>query len=247
MNSFRTAGDIGDIVYQMPAIRAFGGGIVLIEAATYTRQMLTPDKWFGIDLLLKAQPYIHDVREWRHGEQASINLNDFRSRLFRAIRMNQDKEKSLADWVLETHGIPLNAKDEAWISVNPNPVAKVVFNRTGTGRLPQHVYHNQRFPWHRVWKKYGKDAVFIGTPDEYEVFRNVCGEVPYHHTPNLMDAAKVIAGSELFVGNQSVCHAIAEGLKKRILLEVWPQGPNTLFFRDGVVHGWDQTVVLPEL
>lgn len=245
--TFRMAGDLGDLIYSLPMMRAVGGGEVLIEAAPYTRQMLTPDKWCGIDKLLRAQPYITGVREWIYGENATVNANDFRARLGKSLRVGQGKEKALVDWILETHGVPLNAKDEAWLTVEPNPVAKVVFNRTGIGRVRHLIYHNIRFPWHRVWAKYGKDAVFIGTPEEYKVFRNVSGEVPYHPTADLFEAARVIAGAELFVGNQSVCHAMAEGLKKRILLEVWPEGCNTLHFREGVTHGWNEDVVLPEL
>lgn len=246
MITYRSAGDLGDLIFQLPAIRAFGGGVLFIEAAQYTRQMLTPDKWCGIDSLLITQPYIANVLEWRR-EHCTINLNDFRAALFRAIRSGRDKEKHLCHWVLDAHGIPRSAMDEAWITVEPNPIASVVFNRTGPGRSRQHVYQNPLFPWHKVWEKYKTTAVFIGSPLEYEIFCATCGEVPYHPTPNLLEAAKVIAGAALFVGNQSVCHAIAEAQKKPIVLEVWPDGPNVLSFRPGVIHGWDQNVVLPDL
>jgi hypothetical protein len=74
-----------------------------------------------------------------------------------------------------------------------------------------------------------------------------CGEVPHYKTKTLLEAARVIAGADLYVGNQTATHAIAEGLKKRIILEVWPEGPNCIVHRPGVVHGWDQYVKLPEL
>jgi hypothetical protein len=66
-------------------------------------------------------------------------------------------------------------------------------------------------------------------------------------TKDLYEAAQVIAGCELFVGNQSACFWLAEAMKKRIVLEVWPGGPNCLIKRDGVVNGWDRTVELPQL
>ena len=247
MLTYRHAGDAGDIISSLPVVRHFGRGDLLIEAAPYTRQALTPDKWCGLDLLLKQQPYINDVREWRR-EMVSINLNDFRARLFKAIRAGQHKDKSLVDWHIEAHGLPLNLKDSAWLTVaEPNKVARVVFNRTGPGREPHHVYHNQLFPWHRVWQKYHEDAVFIGSKLEYEVFRNTCGEVPYYPTANLLEAARVIAGADLFIGNQSCCFWIAEGMKKKLVLEVWPQGPNSNVFREGATQGFDQNVWLPEL
>ncbi len=244
--TFRSAGDLGDIIYSLPVVRALGGGIFYIEASQVTRQCLTRDKWAGIDLLLRKQPYIADVREWR-GEVTEVCLNDFRPRLFARLRKGYDFKKSLADWMLETHLVPATAKDKAWLTVEPRPVAPVVINRTGTGRRQCNVYHNPQFPWHRVWQKYRDKAVFIGLPEEHEVFCNVIGDIRYERTDSLLDAARVIAGCDLFIGNQSCPHAIAEGLKKRIVLEVWPGGPNCLFEREGVVHGWDHKVKLPEL
>ena len=49
--------------------------------------------------------------------------------------------------------------------------------------------------------------------------------VKYIEVNNALDVAKFIAGSKLFVGNQSSCKAIAEGLKHPRLVEVsrsWP-------------------------
>lgn len=247
MLTFRHAGDLGDILAFLPAMRYFGGGDLLIESAPYTRQRLTPDKWCGLDILLKQQPYINDVREWKQ-ELCNYNGNDFRAAMIHAMRRGQfNKNKSLVDWQLEAHGVPLNQKDAAWLAVEPNRVARVVINRTGPGRESKHVYHNPLFPWHRVWQKYHKDAVFIGTPLEHEVFSSTCGRVPYYPTKDLAEAARVIAGSDLFIGNQSCCFWIAEGMKKNLVLEVWPAGPNSLTNRPGAAMGWDQNVTLHDL
>lgn len=250
MISARHAGDLGDIVYSLPALRHLLGGqkaLFMIEAAGYTRVQLAPYNWCGIDRLLKAQDYIHDVVPYRRGEYAVFNLNHFRENLDEALRKRQQMDKSLCDWVLETHKVPLTAKDTAWLRVPPFDAADVVINRTGAGRKENSCYHNWRFPWHKVWKKYKDRAVFIGSSAEHAMFCATCGEIPYHPTEDLYEAARVIAGAKLFIGNQSVCHAIAEGLKQRILLEVWPAGPNCLFFREGSTHGWDEKVELPDL
>lgn len=248
MNTYRMAGDAGDCIACLPAVRALGGGIMYLEAATYTRVMLTPENWRGLDKILKDQSYIHDVREFPRTFHTTYNLNDFRNRLFKALRMNQCKDKSLTDWQLEQFHLPLNAKDEAWITIKePIKAARVVFNRTGTGRDPHHVYHNPRFPWHFVWEKYKTDAVFVGTKDEHTVFCATCGKVPHHPTADLYEAARVIAGCDLFVGNQSVCFWLAAGMMKSIVLEVWPSGPNCLITRPGMAHGWDENVQLPNL
>lgn len=248
MTSFRHAGDIGDILAGLPVMRYFGGGILYIEAAGYTRQFLTPDKWCGMDLLLKQQPYVADVLPWQN-QSVSINMNDFRYNMGRALRKRDPEasKKSLVDWQLEAHGVPLTEKDKAWLQVKPEVVAPVVINRTGAGRASHHCYHNPWFPWHRVWKKYRDRAVFIGLPEEHAIFCAVCGEIPHHKTANLYEAARVIAGSSLFIGNQSAPIWIAEGLKKNYVLEVWRAGPNVLIHRPGVVHGWDERVELPDV
>lgn len=248
--TFRHAGDLGDIVYFMPVMRHLGGGILFIEAAAYTRSLLTPDRWCGIDILLKAQPYVHDVLPWQR-QGVSFNGNDFRANMFSILRKphlaGPAFEKHLCHWMCDAHSVPYSAMDEAWLSVPSTRVAPVVISRAGAARKSHHVYHNPLFPWHRVWRKYGSNAVFIGTPDEHRVFCHTCGEVPYHPTASLYEAAQVIAGADLFVGNQSCPHAIAEGLKKRIVLEVWPNGPNCLVYRQGVTHGKDENVDLPNL
>lgn len=251
MKSFRHAGDLGDIILSLPVIRALCGddkAVVLLEAAPYTRQQLTPDRWCGIDRLMLMQPYIAEVRAWRKGEAATYNMNDFRARLVQSLRMGRGRDKHLTHWVCEVHGVPNGVLYGQWLSVDkPIHAAKVVFSRAGAGRPKQHVYQNPAFPWHYVWDKYHHDAVFIGTAQEHENFCATCGRVPHFKTAGLDDAARVIAGCELFVGNQTATHAIAEGLKKRIVLEVWPEGPNVLAFREGVHHGWDSNVTLPDI
>lgn len=248
--TFRHAGDLGDIIYSLPVLRSLCNGqpsVLLIEAAPYTRVRLTPDKWCGIDHLIRAQPYIADVRA-HNGEAPTFNLNDFRQRMFTLLKMHGvHKEKHLTHWMCEVHGVDPNVLLTQWLEVEPIKVARVVFARSGAGRDPRYVYQNPAFPWHRVWAKYGKEAVFVGTAHEHELFCATCGDVPRVETETLLEAAQVIAGCELFVGNQTCTHAIAEGLKKRIILEVWPGGPNCLVYRPGVTHGLDQHCELPDL
>lgn len=256
MITAKHSGDKGDLAYFLPVMRHLGGGTLYIEAAVYTRVPLLPENWCGIDKIFKDQPYIKDVLPWNR-ERVDINGNDFRSRMQQAIRRESmrgggdgsspAKKVSLVDWMLSTHGVPLSAKDEAWISVEPNKVAPVVISRAGQDRKKEHQYFNAKFPWAKVCKKYAGNAVFIGTPREHELFTAVHGDVPHYPTTDLYDAAKAIQGCELFIGNQSAPHALAEAMKKRIVLEVWCEGPNVLAFRDGVIHGWDESVRLPEI
>ena len=247
MKTFRHAGDRGDIIYSLPVMRHLGGGTMLIESAPYTREQLTPDKWAGLDKILLEQPYVIDVKAY-DGGVVDVNLNDFRDPMFKAIRAGHSRDVCLAEWMCRTHKVPVSTVDRQWLDINPHKVVRVVISRSGAGRNGRHVYHNPEFPWRRVMDKYaGDDVVFLGTELEHAVFSAQIADVQHYRTPSLYEAARVIAGADMFIGNQNCLAAIAEGLKKKKVLEVWPAGPNCLFTRDGVVNvfGYDQE--LPDL
>lgn len=244
--TFRHAGDAGDIIYALPAIKYFGRGLLYIESAPYTRVPMTPDKWNGLDLLLKAQPYIADVKPWNR-EVCEINCNDFRALMVRQMRQGIGKDRHLSDWLALALRIPLTIKDDPWLTVEPNRIARVVINRAGAGRPTHQQYYGKDFPWGKVLEKYGKDAVFVGTKLEHEVFCSAQGRIPHYPTATLLEVARVIAGAQLFVGNQSCPHAIAQGLGTPIVLEVWHQGANCCSPRPNAVNVFDHTAELPDL
>lgn len=241
--TFQHAGDIGDIIYALPAIKGLDNvAVLLIEAAKYTRQELTPERYAPLVPLLKRQRYIADVRPYMR-QRVDVNFNEFRNRMVGAIRRRLPGAltTSLADWQLETCGLPTMWRDTPWLEADPRRVARVVVNRTAR-------YHGPEFPWHRVWKTYlQSDAVFIGTPAEHEAFCAQCGELPYFPTADFKEAADVIAGADLFVGNQSSCFAIAVGLGQNAILEVWPQGPNCIFNRSNIINVTSWNPPLPPL
>jgi hypothetical protein len=56
-------------------------------------------------------------------------------------------------------------------------------------------------------------------------------QVPYHPTPTLLDLARVLAGADLFIGNQSAPRALAESLKVPVWVEEDKRIPDTKFLR----------------
>jgi hypothetical protein len=118
----------------------------------------------------------------------------------------------------------------------------VVINRTAR-------YHNVGFPWKKVAERFRDQSVFVGTEEEHREFVRECGwRLPHHKTRNFLELARVIAGCKLFIGNQSSPYAIAEGLKKPAILEVWHDDANCLFFRDGVTHVWkSEDLIFPTI
>jgi ADP-heptose:LPS heptosyltransferase len=76
------------------------------------------------------------------------------------------------------------------------------------------------------------EHLFLGHKLEHELFEFTFGvRVAYANTPKLMEAAQFIAGADAVFCNQNVLHAIAEGMKKPLIQEVYRPYPATIFNR----------------
>lgn len=238
--TFVHSGDAGDCLYSMPVIRAKGGGVLYLRASNFTRVPMTRQHAQALIPLLEAQPYIESVREW-NGENCDVDLDIFRDAYFKALRkdINKYRSTSLAYWYSQVFGTPESEWQTPWLEVQENdavPYASpVVINRS-----PR--YHNPRFPWDKVFEKYSGEWKQIGHLSE--MFAN---SGTFRKTADLLEAAQVINDAQLFIGNQSACLAICEGLKKPCVVEIYPEMPNTLFYREHCWHGWNENVYLPDL
>lgn len=74
----------------------------------------------------------------------------------------------------------------------------------------------------------GIQIIFAGTPDEYEAFQREVPEARYLEVDNFLELAGWIKGSQFFIGNQSMCFAIAEQMKHPRILEVCKFAPNVI-------------------
>lgn len=233
MNWFSHSGQLGDIIYALPAIRAAGGGILyLYHDRDKPALPMTRQKMDLIRPILVCQPYIEDVVYWSPEEARDHPLNGFRDFCH---------GRTIADMHLLALGLSATERDRAWLSVQPlTSGPDVLFHRSAR-------YRNPQFPWKRIWERYHARAAFVGHADEYGAFCHEVGPVPRIETSNLLELAQYIAGCRLFIGNQSAPYAIAEGFKKWAILEVSPEYPNCCFPRSGVIHGRDGLLELPDL
>ena len=234
------AGDAGDIIYSMPVLKALGGGMLF----------LTPDNKFPYPLdtrwtrtggdaefvdnlapLLEAQPYVWSCK-YTHGHPASCTHDLNRFRLPWRNRTAKDFQ-SILSLHCEAFNVPIPT--EPWLTV-PDPICvpgrPIVVSRTAR-------YHNDKFDWYKLVQKWHSKMVFVGTEQEASVFQGLScpHKVPHFKTSNAMELAQVIAGSEMFIGNQSLALAIAHGLFKKVVIEEWPLNPNTRMDRPGVYLG----------
>ena len=76
--TFKHSGDLGDIIFSLPTIKALGGGILYLDPdagqsdplvtwgkGIYNKTKLTQAGIDAITPLLEYQSYIHEVRTWR--------------------------------------------------------------------------------------------------------------------------------------------------------------------------------------
>lgn len=243
IKTFYHSGDLGDIIYSLPTVKALGGGVFYLgpdaHPAMGPREAMTPARADLLIRLLKSQPYITAAEYRASSKPIDVNLNDFRDELV-ARQLDLQKGFNLARVPLKHWGLPLDLDKRPWLTVPACRVAPVVVSRS-----PR--YHSNEFNWTRILRTYVGTVTFVGTRQEHAVFCKEVGYVPYTITEDLYDAARVIAGADLFIGNQSCPFAIAIGLGKRVILEDCPNVSNCLFDRPDFTKGCTSATELPDL
>lgn len=227
-------GAVGDIIYGCAAIKAAGGGHLFIFDWPHRTGAwpMTLERFEQFRRLLEFQPYIESLRYITYRREHNLcGFRDWRGNGW----------KTIADQHLDTLGLSWQHRSTPWLRVDESRSLKpVIFHRS------LH-FNNPDFPWQRVYDKYSKDAVFVGWDNEHEVFSRDFGPIEHVKTADLLEVARLIAGSRLFIGNQSACFAVAEGLKANAILEVDPKYPDCLYSRINVLHGWNDHIELPEI
>lgn len=232
--TFVHGGDIGDLIYAMPTMKALGGGVLALVPYK-VREPFTESKAQRIIPLLKQQSYLPEVEYMSSSPQATYNFNPFRAKY--------KNGRTLASLQSEMFGLNGETVIKPWLTVD-RPVSagdyKVIFHRSSR-------YHNPKFPWKRVWERYQKQALFVGMDSEWSSFCKEVGRVEYHRTGDFLELARLIAGARLFVGNQSAPYSIAEGLKQNAILESCPQALDCQFIRPNLQNDPAGKVHLPEV
>jgi hypothetical protein len=234
MREFSHDGSAGDIIYHITAVKMLGGGTFWIYPSHIENYRMNRRYAETLMTLLRVQPYLKsvgwnehaqgtDLGHWRHNYKYRFNLSDM-----------------CHSWL----GLHHMHRYDPWLTVpDVKRIAPVVINRCPRWR-------NDHFPWQRVYDAYGRDAVFVGHTQEHAEFCHNWGPISYHHTRDFLELAQVIAGADLFVGNQSSAASVAEGLKMPMIQETLPMDSwwsNCHWERDEKIHGTDGNAELPPL
>lgn len=222
--TFGHSGDFGDIVFALALIERSGGGHhVRLYDRPYTKAISTRAN--VIVPLLEAQPYVKSV-QMAEPDENTIDLSKFRSH----YQPDRTLLMSHCLYAARAYGTPVARGADAWLTAKPSETTN---GRVVIARSPR--YHNDKFPWKRILAHYGDACVFIGLREEHSAFEAAFGLVDYLKTDNLLDVAEAIAGSDLFVGNQSSPNSVAEGLKHSRILEVNERNPDCIYPNHGVL------------
>lgn len=226
--NFSHSGHTGDVVYGMPAMFALAKGrkinlyLRLHQPVTdFTKKMRHPNGNImlnekSVELftpLMLQQPGINIFKALEN-ETVHYDLSIFKPFPF-DLRM-----ASITRYFLLTYGVGADLS-KPWLHVTPDESYRDAIVLARSSR-----YHSPGIT-HTFLQKYPR-LVFVGLPDEYEVMKQQLPTLVYKPTRDFLELASVIAGSRLFIGNQSFPFALAEAMKAKRMLEVFYQSPNVM-------------------
>lgn len=208
------SGEMGDIVYSIPTIRELGiTDLYLNPHQWHTALFDTPRAEFISGLLESEGIKVH-ILEKEEPCRISYDLDKFR---YSHLNVFFDH---LAITCGRAHDLEIDIT-KPWLKPDKGlwDSAEVIINRSAK-------YHGVFFNWSRVLltlKNLGCCVAFVGLWSDYEKFIQEFPEskglVYYHKVADAKELKEVIAGAKLFIGNQSLPFAIAEGLKVKRLQE----------------------------
>ncbi|MBS0203887.1 MAG: hypothetical protein JSS49_13360 [Planctomycetes bacterium] len=223
------SGKLGDAIYSLAVAKQL-----------HDIHGVTPDVCFGgmhftsagIAALLPLldQPYI-GAKHSQYVTGAELQFSEF----FLGYDHHQNVVQAMMAFAQTELGLhmPLHSPVAPWLSIEAGDTALTLVNFTGR-------YRNEHasVDWMPLLANQ-ENLGFIGLPTDYELFCNsIRTDVPFIETPTLLDAAKYIKSSRLFMGNQSSCLAIAIGLGKTVVVESSEDYPNCIFRgRNSEFHG----------
>lgn len=250
MISFKTSGLSGDIIHYLAGIKQvceenktqadiyvwLDQPCFLYEGAEHPYGQLMMNR-YAFDMmkpLAEAQPYVNSFQEWS-GQKILVDLD-----LIREVKINMP-HGSLSRWIFYRFPDMTAPLHEPWLTVGRDILyipgiddqwaqppgttnkRKILINRTSRYRNPWISYF--------FLEQYRDDIAFVGLPQEHKQF---CEEwkfefdMPYIKVENFYELAYEINSCKFFLGNQSMCYAIAEALKVPRILEVCQFAPNVI-------------------
>lgn len=243
---FKHSGATGDLIYGLSLMKYFNGGDLFLHLNQiswigqhyygsppdpFHQGRMTQSDYEYLKPFMLAQEYITDFKVLTKDTEITHNLDRFRP-LFVGHPGNYVDIYAEAFGITDPQTQTL-IRTQPWLTV-PEPKRiegrDVVVNRT-TRWLPPTLS-----PKWNQWHIQGvtERAVFVGLESEYNIFRQTVNwDIPWYPTHDLLELAQIIAGANLFIGNQSQALALAIGLGTPYYCEMrrdLPQNRNECYF-----------------
>jgi hypothetical protein len=232
MKTFKHSGTAGDTIYSLDIVRKMGGGTFYIaigniencimkytgrpaDVAHEHKGRYTELDYEMLAPLIARQSYIAGVEKWYPGDKDSnVDLDHFRSYLYRQF------EGNIIEAYHKSFGLLWDESmySDVWLEADPIIEASIVVNRTN-----RYLDPDSEPVWHQMCADADLEhnAIFVGTKNEHSDFVSQfkCN-IPYRPVQDFKELADIIAGADLFLGNQSMAYSIATGLGKETMLEI---------------------------
>ncbi len=223
---FKHSGNCGDIIYAVPVMQAIAKGrpihlhLNIDQKVSYGKSphplgnvMLNKKMADMLSPLLLSQRNFKTCDIWA-GQKIDIDLDYIRKYPFLLNRGN------IARWYFLVFG-EFYELDKPWLDITPD---HSVNNAIVVARSQR--YHAPGIQYDFL-KKYG-EIYFIGVEKEFEEMQKAVPHIKYKPVNDFLEMAKLVAGSKLFIGNQSFPYSLAEATKVNRLLEWYFQTPNVI-------------------
>lgn len=223
-----STGDLGDVLYLLNLLKHLPNGphTLCLRPSPLTKAKDREQAQRMFDLLkplIDSQSYVSEFRLIEPTDTVDWRSEDFRN--LRHYTPGETLMQAHLNHYCSVFQTSLKIDgSERWLSAKPSKLSKgrVIINRTGR-------YRNPVFPWDKIVNHYKHHLLFIGLDYEWREFCGNYGYLDFQPTENMQQVAELIAGSELFIGNQSSAFAIAEGLKHPRIQETSLVFPDCIF------------------
>ena len=225
--NFKHSGHLGDIIYAIPTMYALAKEAKINLYIDINKALpvdgkhplgnvsLNEKSVSALKSLLLLQPKFNLIDIYNSNNH-TINCD---LDLFRAFPLDYHKGH-IARWYFNIFATSYNLS-KPWLRVNPDESVKgkIVIARSTRYNAPDIDYS--------FLQEYD-NVVFVGLPEEYELMKQSIPEIKYKQTTDFLSLARIIAGANFFIGNQSFPFALAEALKVPRILESYYLCPNVI-------------------
>lgn len=231
------SGHLGDLIYALYAIKANGGGNLIIgqeqKDTAPCAEPICHSQFKMLLWLLKSQPYIEDA--WysaTHPGDSAHDLNTFRNHWVNPSTRSEHNLDTLCKAHFHELGVleKFNA-EYSWIEC-PCPIStdRIVVHRSARYNSPG--FGEQSFPWGALVNRHSDNMLFVGLESEWIKFQSDFEHrVSFWQVKDFFELARLIAGARSCIFNQSFPLSLALGLGKRVACEAWPASPDCRFMR----------------